>query len=138
MKTHPAFPPLSCRYGAPMGRSDNGPSPTPDRLHLVRARMSACGAYDAGGAYWGTGTPLYCAWSADGFRRYFRAPSRRAALAIAAEHQESPGYLWIVRLPCGAYLRHRDRTAWSKRTARRHAAETDGTLEPATIAQETP
>lgn len=72
-----------------MGRRDQDPSPTPDRLHVARARMSACGAYDQGGAYWGTGAPLYCAWTAEGFRRYFRAPSRRAALAIAAQHRET-------------------------------------------------
>jgi len=47
--------------------------------------MSSCGAYDDGGAYWGIGTPLYCAWSASGFRRYFRAPSRASALSIAAK-----------------------------------------------------
>lgn len=28
-------------------------------FRLVRVRMSACGAYDAGGAYWGCGDPLY-------------------------------------------------------------------------------
>lgn len=43
MKIHPAFPPVPCHYGAPMGRRDDGPS-----------------------------------------------PSRRAARAIAAEHQEPP------------------------------------------------
>jgi hypothetical protein len=70
-----------------MGRCSQDPAPG-EPIGLVRVKraiMSSCGAYDEGGAYWGTGTPLYCAWSASGFRRYFRAPSRASALAIAAK-----------------------------------------------------
>jgi len=88
MKTsyHPAFPPVSCRYGAPSGRPTMDPEPGEPigPVRVKRASMSSCGAYDEGGAYWGIGTPLYCAWSASGFRRYFRAPNRGTALAIAA------------------------------------------------------
>ena len=89
MKTshHPAFPPVPCRYGAPMGRRDQDPEPDAPAapIRVKRAPMSPCGAYDAGGAYWGIGAPLYCAWSRAGLRRYFRAPSRAAALAIASK-----------------------------------------------------
>lgn len=90
MKTahHPAFPPVDCRRGAPMGRCDRDPDPDPDAppapVRVKRAVMSPCGAYDDGGAYWGIGTPLYCAWSRAGLRRYFRAPNRAAALTIAS------------------------------------------------------
>ena len=70
-----------------MGRCSQDPAPGVPigPVRVKRARMSYCGAYDDGGAYWGIGTPLYCAWSASGFRRYFRAPSRASALSIAAK-----------------------------------------------------
>lgn len=50
------------QYGAPMGRRENC---TPCRLavkfHLARAKINR-GGYDASGAYWGIGAPLYRAW----------------------------------------------------------------------------
>jgi hypothetical protein len=49
------------QYGAVMGRR-NQTEGTPERLHLQRLRMVEW-AYDTGGAYWGMGTPLYCAFS---------------------------------------------------------------------------
>lgn len=139
MKRHPAYPPVPCRYGAPMGRRDQDPSPTPDQLHLVRVPLDS-GGYDPGGAYWGIGQPLFCAWTNEGFRRYFRAPSRKAALAIAKEHRELDPNLWSVTLPShnNAVLSFRGRTAWTKRTAKKHAQETGGLLEPAWLAQEIP
>lgn len=50
--------------GSQMGRRDDIPTDkeTVKKLRLVRVPMSACGAYDKGGAYWGISTPLYCAW----------------------------------------------------------------------------
>lgn len=64
-------PPVSGRYGAPMGRP-NRDSYTDKQgnthrltvtanarpFHLVRVRLDA-GGYDSGGAYWGHGAPLY-------------------------------------------------------------------------------
>jgi len=47
------FPPVSCAYGAPMGRRDtlqlNPEEHAPDML----ACAGPAGEYDAGGAYWG-------------------------------------------------------------------------------------
>lgn len=48
------------QYGASMGRKGNVSmvSKTDKRFRLVRVRLDR-GGYDAGGAYWGVGTPLY-------------------------------------------------------------------------------
>ena len=50
--------------GSQMGRRDFLPDDKtqPCKLHLQRLKMSACGCYDSGGAYWGHGDPLYWAW----------------------------------------------------------------------------
>ena len=51
---------VSSPYGAPMGRY-TGPNyleTCAGRLHLMRVRLNS-GGYDAGGAYWGLGAPLY-------------------------------------------------------------------------------
>ena len=53
---------VDCRYGAPMGRRENTTGRAlAVKFHLARVRINA-GGYDAGGAYWGTGAPLYRAW----------------------------------------------------------------------------
>jgi hypothetical protein len=71
-------PPPDCGYmgdprrGASLGRASHNTytdkegrtfeiTVTPDAapLTLRRVRMSACGGYDGGGAYWGCGHPLY-------------------------------------------------------------------------------
>lgn len=48
--------------GSQMGRRNNLPEDrtTAGKLQMERLRM-VDGDYDAGGAYWGSGTPLYCA-----------------------------------------------------------------------------
>ena len=51
----------SSPFGANMGRKENKIG-SPERLHLQRIRFID-GDYDTGGAYWGGGTPLYCAFS---------------------------------------------------------------------------
>lgn len=74
--------PVSGAYGAPMGRHtgpdfldvDAGP------LYLRRVRLNA-GGYDAGGAYWGLGAPLWECLDQDGNGRIFRARDRAAAKA---------------------------------------------------------
>ena len=56
------LPNVSSMYGAPMGRrekvTEHG---AVIRMHLARVRLNQ-GGYDSGGAYWGTGAPLYRAW----------------------------------------------------------------------------
>lgn len=54
------------------------------RVRLRKVRMSADGCYDQGGAYWGQGTPLYCAWGDSGTEQaeiWVRAKSRTEAKA---------------------------------------------------------
>lgn len=60
-------PRVNARYGAPMGRPTfgHGANPTtPFELRRIRINQ---GGYDDGGAYWGTGQPLYwyCAYETD-------------------------------------------------------------------------
>ena len=61
--------------GADMGRRRLVGSP--GNLYLQRLNMSSCGCYDAGGAYWGQGEPLYCAFSEDGETRVFTRAANR-------------------------------------------------------------
>ena len=74
------------QYGAQMGRNrregadDYLPADTPAKLHLRRVRLDQ-GGYDRGGAYWGLGEPIYCAWDGEGRTRYLRARDRQAARA---------------------------------------------------------
>jgi hypothetical protein len=75
-------PNVSSRYGAPMGRY-TGPNyleTSAGRLYLRRIRLNS-GGYDAGGAYWGIGAPLWYAEDQDGNSQFFRAASREAAKA---------------------------------------------------------
>jgi hypothetical protein len=82
MTTKPFERDVSCRYGAPMGRrSDN-----PDLFDGIKIRLCRVhlydGAYDKGGAYWGMGKPLYCAWGENSEEQlvcYFRADNRETA-----------------------------------------------------------
>lgn len=76
---------VSCKYGAPMGR------PCEDLTHVInvsvhRVKMSSCGAYDDGGAYWGIGKPLYRAAgeheSGVICESFVRANSRAEAIAL--------------------------------------------------------
>lgn len=55
-------------------------------MRLVRVRMSACGAYDAGGAYWGLGDPLYYYENSTGdICGYVRGSTREAAKQAVRE-----------------------------------------------------
>lgn len=76
--TFPYNEPVNSQYGAPMGRRDVRGDPK--RLTLRPVPMHD-GAYDGGGAYWGTGTQLWCAWDAKRETvRYLRARSQGAAM----------------------------------------------------------
>ncbi len=61
---------VSSKFGAPMGRITVEENPRAT-VTLFRVRM-VDGDYDAGGAYWGGGTPLYAAIG-DGFQYFVRA-----------------------------------------------------------------
>jgi hypothetical protein len=67
------------QYGSWMGRKSDLDPNTEAKLHLQRVPLN--GDYDPGGAYWGSGQPLYCAWDDDGNVRYLRADSREDAKA---------------------------------------------------------
>ena len=78
------FDKVNSRYGAPMGRRENGYLETSDprTVRLFQVRLDS-GGYDDGGAYWGHGGRLWCAIDDDGNRRFIRAGSReRAALEL--------------------------------------------------------
>lgn len=90
---------VGSKYGAPMGR--NGDQIDPDGRVKWRLRQVPLnsGGYDPGGAYWGTGEPLFCAWGADiedpdaeEFRVYFRARNRAQAKRWLLN--EAPGSLF--------------------------------------------
>ena len=70
--------------GAPMGRFCDPITTSIRKARVHRVKMSSCGAYDEGGAYWGVGTPLYRAvWEHEsGFicERFVRANSREEAI----------------------------------------------------------
>lgn len=81
---------IGSKHGAPMGRSDCYDRPTAT-VKLFRVRM-VDGCYDAGGAYWGAGSPFYY-WGAgsplyaaigDGFEWYRRAKDIEAARSALA------------------------------------------------------
>jgi hypothetical protein len=83
------FPPVSCRYGAPMGRVSArlDPDTPPDQLAVA----GPAGEYDAGGVYWGLGGsegPVWAVWikgrGHDGVA-YVRARGRESAKRAALE-----------------------------------------------------
>ena len=70
--------------GAAMGRSSGriDAADLPYRsVYLSRVKLDS-GGYDDGGAYWGIGQPLYCAYSDDycEYCEYVRASSRSDAV----------------------------------------------------------
>lgn len=67
---------VGSKFGAPMGRMNVTDNPTAT-VTLFRVRM-VDGDYDAGGAYWGGGTPLYAAIG-EGFQFYVRAENLDSA-----------------------------------------------------------
>lgn len=63
---------VDCKFGAPMGRSDIGKRPDNVRVFCRRVYLDS-GGYDKGGAYWGTGAPLYVEYTADlTYIKFFR------------------------------------------------------------------
>ena len=87
MMREPAIADVSSRYGAPMGRRGDTRNPPAGKVKVAlrRIRINAQG-YDAGGAYWGVGAPLYWAGTESGdWEAYFRARDREAAKRYVAE-----------------------------------------------------
>lgn len=60
------------QYGASMGRSSDLSYNTDERLEIRRVPIDQ-GGYDPGGAYWGTGKPLFFVSDQEGHVRYLRA-----------------------------------------------------------------
>jgi len=68
---------VNCKYGAPMGRSNVGSHPVTitrgnagrickcDQTKVYTKHVPLDQGYDAGGAYWGIGAPLYVSFTAD-------------------------------------------------------------------------
>lgn len=83
------FPPVSCAYGAPMGRPSA--SIDPDLSPADLAVAGPAGEYDAGGAYWGWSPsegPVWAVWVKGRHRdgvAYVRAKSRDGAKRAALE-----------------------------------------------------
>lgn len=75
------FAEVSTSRGAPFGRKEYRADYAiePRSVKLFRVRLDA-GGYDDGGAYWGTGEPLYCAQDDKDMRVFCRAPNRGAAV----------------------------------------------------------
>lgn len=70
-------------YGAPLGRS-TCPHLDGSKVRVWRVNIDS-GGYDDGGAYWGLGSPLYCAEDDGDFRIFLRACDRaNAQLELAA------------------------------------------------------
>jgi hypothetical protein len=77
------FEPVSCAYGAPMGRYSIGEPSSCPPSSISLFRVDLLGDYDDGGAYWGgyPSAPLYCARGPD-YRAFARASSRSAAARL--------------------------------------------------------
>lgn len=111
----PRLPDVSSRYGAPMGRPDRPTAfdltdskgnryaldfAAPRRFHLSRVPLNG-GGYDAGGAYWGIGAPLFWAFSDSGVtvERFYRADTE-----LIRQHLERAGEYYHGRVS-GASIR---------------------------------
>lgn len=79
---NPSHNKVSCKYGAPMGRSESNLGS--GKVHLQKVNLNS-GGYDRGGAYWGTGTQLYVAWDDEGGEVYARAHSRAAVKQLLSD-----------------------------------------------------
>jgi len=81
---------VSCKYGAPMGRSNTIPTNIKSaKLYLEKLKW-VDGDYDQGGAYWGggMGDTIYRAYE-DDIEIFVRAKSRVEAKAVVKEDLEA-------------------------------------------------
>lgn len=82
------FPPVSCAYGAPMGRHGDNPENLRHLRRLHARRQGGGEGYDRGGAYWGTPSNVWGVWGwieGEPVCTYIRASSRLAAIAKVRE-----------------------------------------------------
>ena len=79
-KYEPTLGKAYSQYGASMGRGAYGQEEEIEgRVYATRIRLDS-GGYDKGGAYWGSGAPLYHVYDQGGrFERFVRASSSKAA-----------------------------------------------------------
>jgi hypothetical protein len=78
-----SLPDVSSQYGAPMGRTERHIGGSHGLKFSLRRVALNRGGYDAGGAYWGLGQPLYWYESEDGaVSAFMRATDRNAAKTI--------------------------------------------------------
>ena len=82
--------PVDAKYGAPMGRQESPVEDFTGPVYLQKVPM-VDGDYDEGGAYWGGGTPLYCAWDEKGMQSTVRAKDSSAAKKKLPAHWEYAG-----------------------------------------------
>jgi hypothetical protein len=83
MKQFDPFPPVSCAYGAPMGRRGDNPANLLGLRRLHARRQGGLDGYDRGGAYWGSPSNVWGVWAwIDGRPcvTYVRAHSRADAI----------------------------------------------------------
>ena len=88
MKQFDPFPEVSCRYGAPMGRSSAAPARLAGAHRLHARRQGGGEGYDRGGAYWGTPSNVWGVWAwidGEAVVTYVRANSRAHAIAQVRE-----------------------------------------------------
>jgi len=82
------FPPVSGRYGAPMGRQGDNPANLQDAPRLHARRQGGDDGYDRGGAYWGYPSNVWGVWAHLGDEVaccYVRANSRADAIKQVRE-----------------------------------------------------
>jgi hypothetical protein len=82
--------PVNGKYGAPMGRRQDPVEDFVGHVYLQKVAMFD-GDYDEGGAYWGGGSPLYCAWDDEGHAIYIRAKDSFAAKKKLPAHWKYAG-----------------------------------------------
>ena len=80
----PALIPVDCSRGSPMGRDPLYVDGVAATLHLNQVVLHS--GYDKGGAYWGIGESLWCAYDKAGtveiyYRAYNRAEAKKKILA---------------------------------------------------------
>jgi hypothetical protein len=82
--------------GSMMGRASCIPDDyNGEKLHLRRVPLDS-GGYDPGGAYFGQGTPLYCAFGeteTEQLYAFVRAASRKEAIAKIATAINNPRFI---------------------------------------------
>jgi hypothetical protein len=92
---------VNCKYGAPMGRAHDGidgftafaASEFAGKVRLARVRLDS-GGYDSGGAYWGTGVPLWraeCDYTdgSESVDYFLRAADRESAKRELQSHAQA-------------------------------------------------